>query len=112
MRLVVTLFSVFAIVLATMVVHVGGAMAMKGMTDTSTMAEMNMGTADAPACPPEMGAKIKGCVTASAPVAAVSPAMNVVAFASGIGRTHFVLHGPDSNDSVSSHGLRRPPKFI
>ena len=46
MRLVVTLFSVFAIVLATMVVHVGGAMAMKGMTDTSTMAEMNMGTAD------------------------------------------------------------------
>ena len=109
MRLVVTLFSVFAIVLATMVVHVGGAMAMKGMTDTSTMAEMNMGTADALACPPEICSTMKECVPASATVAA---AMNVVAFASGIGRTHLVLHGPDSNDSVSSHGLRRPPKFI
>lgn len=112
MRLAVTLLSAFAIALATMAVHVGGAMAMEGVTDTPTMAEMSMGAAETPACPPEMCAKMKACAAASAPVAAVAPATSVTAYAPEIVLARLAQHGPDFHDPVTSLGLRRPPRFI
>lgn len=112
MRTLATFVTLVAFALATMVVHAGGARAMDGMADMSMMADMNMGAADAPVCPPEMCAKMKDCVQASASLSVVAPALNVVAFVPGIGRANLGLHGPDSGGSVADDGLRRPPRFI
>ena len=101
-----------AVALATMVVHVGNAMAMESMTGTSVMAVMNMDLADTPACPPEICAKIKTCAAASAPVAVVAPAAKVTAFAPGVVLARLAQHGRDFHDPVSSLGFRRPPRFI
>lgn len=76
------------------------------------MADMNMGSADAPACPPEMCVKMKDCVQASGSLSVVAPVLNVVAFAPGTGRAHLGLHGPDFGESASDGVLRRPPRFI
>ena len=112
MRSVITLLSVFAIALATMFAHAGSAMAMEGMTDTVMMADMNMGGDGAPACPPEICAKMKDCVSASAAVGAVAPETSVAVFAPSAEPTHLALQVPDFHDSVSGQGLRRPPRFI
>ncbi|MCA0273529.1 MAG: hypothetical protein LCH69_15915 [Proteobacteria bacterium] len=112
MRIFATFVTLVAFALATMVVHAGGARAMDGMADMSMMADMTMGAADAPACPPEMCAKMKDCVQASASLSVVAPVLNVSAFVPGIGRAHLGLHGPASGDKASGDGLRRPPRFI
>lgn len=111
MRLVVTFFSVFVIALATTFTHVTSAMAMERMSDASMMADMNMGDAGSPTCPPEMCAKMKACAGASSPVAVVIPAVTS-SFAPGVGVVLLAQHDPDFHDPVSGFGLRRPPRFI
>lgn len=112
MRAFATIIAIVMFALATTFTHINSAMAMEGMTDPSVMADMNMGDADSPSCPPEMCAKMKACAAASAPVAAVAPATSVTAFAPGVGLTRLAQHVPDFHDSVSGLGLRRPPRFI
>lgn len=112
MRLLVTLFSVIAIALATMSAPVGGAMAMEEMTATSMVAKMEMGAADPAACPPKICAKMKECVPASSFVAAVVPAANSVAFSPRIELLRLALPDSVMPDPISEHGLRRPPRLI